>query len=142
MELFLNLLWVLIAAGVIAVWRNYWLPEARVSRREPFREWTAIGCALVLLFFAVSLTDDLHSNVSLLEDCSSSRRHSICAHHSDQSKRIVREIGPAALPRMVEIDSPQFAGTVFPFVSDPSSNFFRAFTSGRAPPIELLSSLL
>jgi hypothetical protein len=138
MELFLNLLWVLIAAGVIAVWRNCWLPEAQASRREPFREWTAIGCALVLLFFAVSLTDDLHSSVSLLEDCSSSRRHSVCGHHSDQSKRIVREIGPAALPRMIEIDSPELAGMVSSFVSDPCSNFLPAFTSGRAPPNAVL----
>ncbi|HSY59103.1 MAG TPA: hypothetical protein VK795_06050 [Terriglobales bacterium] len=138
MELFLNLLWVLIATGVIAVWRNCWLPEAQVSRREPFREWTAMGCALVLLFFAVSLTDDLHSNVSLLEDCSSSRRHSMCGHHSDQSNRTVREIGPAALPRIVEIDSPQFAAMVSCFVSAPSSEFLFEFTTGRAPPIAVL----
>jgi hypothetical protein len=138
MELFLNLLWVLIAAGVIAVWRGYWLPDALASRREPFREWTAMGCALVLLFFAVSLTDDLHSNVSLLEDCSSSRRHSMCGHQSDQSKRIVREIGPAALPRMIEIESPQLTATVSSFIRDLSSNFLPAFTSGRAPPVAVL----
>jgi|SRR5271163_2363181 hypothetical protein len=138
MELFLNLLWVLIAAGAIAVWRNCWLREARVSRREPFREWTAMGCALVLLFFAVSLTDDLNSSVSLIEDCSSSRRHSICGHHSDQSKRIVREIGPATLPRMAEITAPQFTAMVSSSPSDPSSKFLPGLTSGRAPPIAVL----
>lgn len=138
MELFLNLLWVLIAAGAITVWRNCWLPEARASRREPFREWTAMGCALVLLFFAVSLTDDLHSNVSLLEDSSSSRRHSMCGHHSDQSNRIAREIGPAAPPRRIEIDQPRLLGMVSSFGSDPFSNFLPSFASGRAPPIAIL----
>ena len=55
MEAFLNSPWVLIAAVALGIWRTRWQHEQRQSRRDPLREWTAIGCALVLLFFAVSL---------------------------------------------------------------------------------------
>lgn len=76
MESFLNLLWVAIAAGAFCFWRTRWLHECRDHRRDPLREWTAFACALVLLFFAVSLTDDLHSGSMVFDECSTSRRHS------------------------------------------------------------------
>jgi hypothetical protein len=106
MELFLNLLWLLIAAGAVGLWRACWRSEKPRSCRESLREWTAMGCALVLLFFAVSLTDDLHAAAMLLDECSASRRHSICSHHPEQSKQIVKEAGPAILPQVASIESP------------------------------------
>jgi hypothetical protein len=135
MELFLNLLWLLIAAGVVCVWRTCWLRQKTQKRREPLREWTAMGCALVLLFFAVSLTDDLHSEVMLLEDRSTSRRHSICSHHSHSSKRIIREVGPAALPQMAMLDSPRLAPRIASTVLYPSPSVSHDLRCGRAPPI-------
>jgi hypothetical protein len=53
LELFLNLLWLFMAAGAVGLWRTRWLRQKRESRREPVREWTAMACPLVLLFFAV-----------------------------------------------------------------------------------------
>jgi hypothetical protein len=52
------------------------MPEDRARRRDPVREWAAVICALVLLFFAVSLSDDLHASLALLEESAGSRRHS------------------------------------------------------------------
>ena len=138
MELFLNLLWVLIAAAAIGLWRISWMHENRSRRRQPVREWTAMGCALVLLFFAVSLTDDLHSDALLLEDCSTNRRHSICSHHSQHSKRVVREIGPATLSQTPEVSAPAFASIVFSFSSEPSSIVSLDHSYGRAPPTAFL----
>src|SRR6202030_537831 len=106
MELFLNLLWVLIAAGAISVWRVRWLREKPQRHRESLREWTAMGCALVLLFFAVSLTDDLNGEAMLLDERSASRRHSICSHHSEHSRQIVKETGPAILQRVHNMELP------------------------------------
>ena len=77
MESFLTLLWVAIAAGAFCFWRTRWLQQRRERRREPLREWTAFACAVVLLFFAVSLTDDLHSELITFDECSTSRRHSL-----------------------------------------------------------------
>ena len=76
MELFLNLLWVAIAVVAFGFWRTRWLRERPEHRRNPLREWTAFACALVLLFFAVSLTDDLHSELIIFDECCASRRHS------------------------------------------------------------------
>jgi hypothetical protein len=76
MEAFLNLLWVLIALGALGTWRGCWMRERRSQRRDPVREWAAVVCALVLLFFAVSLSDDLHTNPMLLEESGGGRRHS------------------------------------------------------------------
>ena len=48
MELFLNLLW--LATAMTALW---------IARRRSSRALSAIGCALVLLFPIVSVSDDL-----------------------------------------------------------------------------------
>jgi len=77
MESFLNLLWVAIAAVAFGFWRTRWLHDRSEPRRDPLREWTAFACALVLLFFVVSLTDDLHSELVIFDECSASRRHSL-----------------------------------------------------------------
>jgi hypothetical protein len=77
MESFLNLLWVAIAAVAFGFWRTRWLHDRSERRRDPLREWTAFACALVLLFFVVSLTDDLHSELVIFDECSASRRHSL-----------------------------------------------------------------
>ncbi len=62
MELVLNLIWLLLAASAVtASGALNWTNQPRARRHAPWREWTAIACALVLLFFVVSLTDDLHA---------------------------------------------------------------------------------
>lgn len=134
MELFLNLVWVLIAAGTIGVWRTSWRSEKPRSHRDSLREWTAMGCALVLLFFAVSLTDDLHTAAMLLDECSASRRHSICSHHSEQSKQIVKETGPAILPRIASVESPLTYLYRVSAGSYAAKFFVPDFSESRAPP--------
>ncbi len=93
-----------------------------------------MGCALVLLFFAVSLTDDLHTAAMLLDECSASRRHSICGHHSEQSKQIVKKTGPAILPRMASIESPLTCLCGVSVGSYAAKFFVQGFAEGRAPP--------
>jgi hypothetical protein len=99
MESFLNLLWVAIAAGAFCFWRTRWLHERRDRRRQPLQEWTAFACALVLLFFAVSLTDDLHSELMVFDECSTSRRHSLSltrSHDMPQHRTLETSSGIAA----------------------------------------------
>ena len=76
MELFLNILWVLMAAGVLWTWRARWIHQRKRSVGHSIQEWTAVSVALVLLFFAVSMTDDLHWEMVLSEESSTSRRSS------------------------------------------------------------------
>jgi len=138
MELFLNLLWVLIAAGAIGVWRTCWRIEKPRSHRDSLREWTAMGCALVLLFFAVSLTDDLYAAAMLLDECSASRRQSICSHHPGQSREIVKETGPAILPRPASVESPLTYLCGVNIASYAVKFFVHDLSEGRAPPVSTL----
>jgi hypothetical protein len=93
-----------------------------------------MGCALVLLFFVVSLTDDLHAAAMLLDECSASRRHSICTHHSEQSTQIVKETAPAILPRFASIESPLTYLCEVSFGSYAVKFFVHGLSEGRAPP--------
>jgi hypothetical protein len=138
MELFLNLLWVLIAAGAIGVWHTCWRSEKPRSRRDSLREWTAMGCALVLLFFAVSLTDDLNAAAMLLDECSASRRNSISSHHAERSKQIVKETGPAVLPRIASVESPRSHLHTICVGFHATKFFSLCLSEGRAPPVSTL----
>jgi hypothetical protein len=75
MELFLNLLWLFIALASFARWRR--LFRIRGGSRGPLAATfplVALVCALSILFPAISVTDNLHPNLYVAEDGSSSRR--------------------------------------------------------------------
>jgi hypothetical protein len=102
MELFLNVLWLLVALNILLVWRGYWIRQRPNAHRDPLAEWAAVGCVLVILFFAISLTDDLHQAVFLFDEVSTGRRHSsvlVSARDSSRSPRIAAESGAPVLPR-------------------------------------------
>src|ERR1700683_3859640 len=75
METLLNLLWLIVALIALWVWRYRWLASSRNPRARVFPEAIAIGCALVLLFPVISLTDDLHPE-TLAVDAASGKRNS------------------------------------------------------------------
>jgi hypothetical protein len=140
MELFLNILWFLITVAGLILWRTRWAQRSRIRRHAAWHEWTAFACSMVLLFFVVSLTDDLHAELMLIEDCSSSRRHAACVacpHHS--SLENTSTMHPSAvLPAGPKFDS---LAIVAPVLSTPesrqsASSLPSAF--GRAPPASIL----
>jgi hypothetical protein len=141
MELFLNFLWVLIAVFGLSVWRVCWAPE-RSGRRAPLQEWTAIVAALVFLFFAVSLSDDLHSDL-VLEESASGRRQTMALASAHSAPEGVKHTSPAAVAG--DIVLPQAWFPTFQCIG--SVNIFdQALTayhpsgrpSGRAPPTSAL----
>ena len=75
MELTLNLVWVCVAvAGILAL--AVVLPRAAASseaRASILQKTVAMGCALVILFFVISMTDDLHNQAILFEEKKPSR---------------------------------------------------------------------
>jgi hypothetical protein len=138
METFLNILWVLIAAAGLATWQLQWVRQKRGQPRNAMREWTAMVAALILLFFAVSLTDDLHSDILLLDECATGRRHAaICTrgHGSPHEGNVVHATRAAVMPRLNSPAYAEVAGTIF---ADSHSSIrapeLRCFF-GRAPPI-------
>ncbi len=76
MEGLLNVLWLVIALGVVGLWRTRWSAARASRRRRPsfLHEAMALACALLLLFPVISLTDDLHPAFALAEDSVSSKR--------------------------------------------------------------------
>jgi hypothetical protein len=75
MELTLNLVWLCVAIVGIVV-QVLVLSRAAASADQPPSHWRktiAMGCTLVILFFVISMTDDLHQQEIVLEDSKSSR---------------------------------------------------------------------
>ena len=117
MESFLNLLWVAIAAVAFGFWRTRWLLEPSERRRDPLREWTAFACALVLLFFAVSLTDDLHSELVIFDECSASHRHALALvrpHDAPMHPMFAISSGAPRQQCVTSLDPPRYFGRLIP----------------------------
>ena len=75
MELTLNLVWVCVAiAGILAqvavLSRGRTSSDGHASTRQKI---VAMSCALVILFFVISMTDDLHDQAILFEEKKPSR---------------------------------------------------------------------
>jgi|SRR6185437_3615647 len=87
MELLLNVFSLSIALGAFGVWRFIWAPQKRRHPGKHLREFTALACALVFVFFAVSLSDDLRGYAVLSDDFAIKRHHAMawdCSHASHQ----------------------------------------------------------
>jgi hypothetical protein len=96
MELFLNLVWLTLALAALLLWRARWAVESARAQAKPWRQWTAFGSAALLLFFAISLSDDLRVDGTLLDESSTGRRHSLQAEsHSFSPAVTPHHAGPA-----------------------------------------------
>jgi hypothetical protein len=75
MELALNLLWLCVA--IVGVMLQFVaLSRAATPSSQPPNAWRkilAMGCTLVILFFVISMTDDLHSQEIVVEESKFSR---------------------------------------------------------------------
>jgi hypothetical protein len=140
MELLLNLLWLVIAVALVCVWRVQWSNQRRGSDRRNLQEWSAVSLALVLLFFAVSMSDDMHSEIVALEESSANKRdqiHASIEHLSTPPAQGVRQAYGAVSPRTV---SPGRFGTLRTVVvpervfGTPGSYRLKP---NRAPPVSL-----
>lgn len=139
MELFLNILWALIATGLLWTWRSRWVFQRKRILEHPVREWTAIGVALVLLFFAVSMTDDLHADLVLFDESSTSRRGSAIEVHSHRpaspSGTSLHAAGPAVVVDALRLRTQRSFRKVR-FGSEPVAAATRIRpTAARAPPV-------
>jgi hypothetical protein len=137
MEWFLNLLWVAIAAVAFSFWRTRWLHDRSERRRDPLREWTAFACALVLLFFAVSLTDDLHSELVIFDECCASRRQSLAlvrSHDTPPHPTFALSSGAAMQQYVASFDPPRYSGRLIPGKECSPSFVDLCIRADRSPP--------
>jgi hypothetical protein len=129
----------MIAAGLLAVWRTRWVHQHQQGghiRRNPSQEWTALGCALVLLFFAVSLTDDLHFEMVLFDECATGRRPTVgsCSHDAPHGRTIMHASAACDFTPVASPDRLRVIEAILPFVSAEAANGEVVALSGRAPP--------
>jgi len=75
MELALNLVWVCVAiVGIGLLCKSLSRAAARPDRpASNWRKIVAMCCALIILFFVISMTDDLHDQEIVVEENKSSR---------------------------------------------------------------------
>ena len=137
METILNLVWLTITLGMAAVWGLRWLPARRHPRRRVVREGIALGCALALLFPAISLTDDLHPAIVAV-DAASGKRH-VCqlvaqlAHVRTSTGKALTNPAVAALPQ--GFTECEFASSDLACAADELNASSRStHSSGRSPP--------
>lgn len=74
MELFLNTLWLALALLGFGLCVRQRRLALKIGRREITRSLLALGCALVLFFPIISLTDDLHFTPQMMEESASRKQ--------------------------------------------------------------------
>jgi hypothetical protein len=136
MELFLNILWFVIATLGLCVWRVRWAHQPR--EHSPWRQGTAFASALVLLFFMVSLTDDLHSELVYFEECTANRRHTVClacTHEAPQKHVAGTSRAALVIPNFLLVLSP--IGSITPTRESLLDVSRVGVASGRSPPVPI-----
>src|ERR1700722_293888 len=139
MEIFLNLLWLAVALGLLGLWRGRLAAQLGERHYAGWRQWTAVICALIILFFMVSITDDLHSDLMVFEESSAGRRQVTCldgAHHSPPphpARAVFAILGSRDLLRVVFGHN-----SVAPGHQASNVKFAVGPNSGRAPPVIFL----
>ena len=124
--------------GFLIVWRFCWIPQKGNSRRNPLQESAAIVCTLVILFFAISLSDDLRADAILSDECLISRRHSTPAnsrHDGSDTQHRINRFGSAMLianPAIPSLQTVSRLPVVEPWQRKTLIN--QSPSSSRAPP--------
>jgi hypothetical protein len=142
MELALNLLWLLAAAGVVVMWsfgRSY---EERRTPAEQLRELTALSYLLAALFFAISLSDDLHPTRVLWDDDTKKPHHRlICvnSHSSPQHNGQPQTPSVAASPEPLPFGKLSLAEWIPSTIAHAGHSLSDKSVFGRSPPHSLHS---
>ena len=133
MELFLNLVWLLLAMPAYCLWRKARRGPS-VDGHSSLQYLLALGCALVLLFPVVSATDDLHAMRPEMEDSSKRGiRQTVSDKSSNgQSRWHASPAAAASVSVFVPTNRPWLELRVPDLVF--AATLFKVHT-GRAPPV-------
>ena len=138
MELTLNLVWVCVAvAAILAQIATLCGSGASLGRPASYvRKLIAMGCALVILFFVISMTDDLHNQQVLVEDRKSSRNAAVMATTANLAT--LRTVPTQLLlffpPPMVSATAPGLRRGIATMEFLPIAEIARGNLCSRAPP--------
>jgi len=107
------------------------------SARSSFVVIGTIGCALVLLFPVVSVSDDLYAVSQAMEESEGSFRYD---GHRTSSAHHITHVSPFISPAApcLKVAFEQF-GTVHMFATHSPETSFASASAGRAPPVPRVS---
>jgi len=74
METILNLVWLGVTFAALWMWRFRWAASRRDPRHNFQQEAIAMVCLLALLFPVISLSDDLHPEIAVVDSVSGKRQ--------------------------------------------------------------------
>src|SRR5262249_54013261 len=97
MELLLNFLWLMLALPAFAVWRQHLSSSRGSEKLHHSRALLLLGCLLVLLFPAVSASDDLHPISAEIEESGPFKR-TLKQSPGAKSSALILHVSWAALP--------------------------------------------
>ena len=141
MELTLNLVWVCVAIAAILA-QIITLSSSGASFGRPasyLRKLIAMACALVILFFVISMTDDLHDQQVLVEDRKNSRNAAVTASAANPAS--LRPVPTCLLlffpPPTVSLTAPARRRGIESAEFLPFADVAHKNPCGRAPPLAL-----
>lgn len=127
MELLLNVVWALLAGTAIAAFLSS--PPAR--RKQFLLEFGALCCALLLLFPAISVSDDLHFQAVVSEDANPNKKLVKAAHTSVEHFTAILFLLGALLAGLCRVVGFVRIATAAPY----RSSLVDHPVLGRAPPL-------
>ena len=139
MEQFLNLLWLVIVLVAAVVWSIGREHQRHGSHFSSLQEAAGLGCAFLLLFFAISMTDDLYPDLVIIEG--GDQRHSILHSGPDRSSPSERAdwaTSTAILPTCIILEPLRTSDDVPSEVEVFHSVIKEPLSPGRSPPLSSL----
>jgi hypothetical protein len=137
MELTLNLAWLILTLATFVLFRRRLLGSWR-SPRPGVSKWNclvALCCVLVILFFVISVTDDLHDAQVFSEESQSSRLLPSLLQTFDGKNIHHATLSPALYTDPVQYDLAHLCVGRVELLSSPTARLLRtAPLFGRAPP--------
>lgn len=135
MELVLNAFWFVLALASFGLWWRRGL-RCGPGYGARFHGLVALCCVLFILFPAISMTDDLHADLLVMEEANFSRRGLRgCGHHLRAVTSDV-DAPPIACDLTTEVLTFRFVvvGHVLDVDGRPYTGFVVCPSAGRAPP--------
>lgn len=148
MELFLNLCWLSLLLPAFLLWRRRTGSTGlsrrvrgleRRSEQRPVIFIGVLGCALILLFPVISATDDLHAMRPEMEESERAFRDvNRCSCAITALNHTIHTVLPGGTLLTPEFEQ---IGSVLPLIAQSLVNSSTPPRAGRAPPLDLQTSL-
>jgi hypothetical protein len=138
METLLNLIWLAITVAAVWVWRFRWSGSRIEAKHNKKIQSVAMVCVLAILFPVISLTDDLHPEIVVVDAASGKRNACLIAASAPQL--LPAPAAASAHFAVAILISPLVANNflvsrIVPLVPFHPSSVFASSSPGRSPPV-------